>query len=396
MAATDMTVTPLDLEQIVASATTATGLHGFENTGMGAGLKRLIDALNREAGLSPAGIEAQRAGLVNMLCNRLRLDDLFSRHPEILEENIQGPVIIIGLPRSGTTKLQRMLAADTRFQFLPLWKILNPAPLDSARPGEPDPRIAIAEGAMAAMKSHYPDFYAGHPMDALEADEEVFMADLVVRGWNACYSASVPGYEAWLEQQDFTPWYQYLRKLLQLFQWQDGSPQKPWLLKTCEHLPYLNQLFAVFPDATIVHCHRDTLECIPSLGALTATSWKMYADNVDDRQAARFVLNHMAKQMTGYMALRPVLERQHRFVDIGYGEIVGDIAGVMEKIYRASGIELTDGARRAMADWEGSNPIGKHGKHQYSLEGLGLTEDEIRSAFASYLERFGDFMNGKN
>jgi len=383
------------IDALIDEVILVTGRSEFSAPEIVPGLRVLIDSLNREAGLNDAGLEAQRHGLVNTLCNRLRLDGLFRRRPEILAEKIRGPIIIVGLPRSGTTKLQRVMAEDPGLQKLPLWKILNPAPL--AGDGESavnDPRIDIAKAVVQAMRDNAPDFFAGHPMDAMAADEEVFMADLVMRGWNPCYSAKVPGFENWLEQQDFSPWYRYLGKLLRMFQWQDGSPQKPWLLKTCEHLPYLHELFAAFPEATVVHCHRDPLSTIPSLGALTAASWKMYADDIDDREAARFVLRHMEKQMKGYMAQRPVLEKRHRFVDVGYSEIVNDIHGVIERIYFAAGVELSPEARKAMAAWEAGNPIAKHGRHEYSLEKLGLRENEIRAAFADYLERFGGLMQG--
>jgi hypothetical protein len=381
----------LALPSILEASRNITGFFEMSEPDVKEGLSVLIDDLNHNARLSQGGIAGQQAAITNMLCNRFRLDALFLAHPEIEAETIRAPIIIVGMPRSGTTKMQRMLAASGEFQYLPLWKILNPAPLDQSVDGQADLRIAMAEQAMAVMKEYFPDFYAGHPMDALEADEEVFMADLVMRGWNPCYSANVPDYERWLEGQDFGVWYDYLKKLLQLFQWQNKST-KPWLLKTCEHLPYLDHLFRVFPDATIVHCHRDPVTTIASLGALTAASWRMNCDDVDPVAAARFGLKHMAKQMTGYMGLRPLLEHDHRFVDVGYPEIVGNTQAVIERIYQATALPLTQESYQHMALWEQNNPPGKHGKHSYSLTQLGLSEIMISNAVAPYIKRFSHFM----
>jgi Sulfotransferase family len=382
---------PLNAHRLIESSQRTTGVGDPMAPDFVEGLEVLVRDLLDNGQLNAIGIHAQQAGLTNMLCNRLRLDALFRKHPEITDEVIHSPVIIIGMPRSGTTKMQRMLAASGEFQYLPLWQILNPAPIQPVSAGRDDPRIAMAEQAMAAMKDAFPEFYAGHPMDAKEADEEVFMADLVMRGWNPCYSANVPVYEAWLEAQDFGIWYDYLKKLLQLFQWQNQST-KPWLLKTCEHLPYLDHLFRVFPDATVVHCHRDPVTTIASLGALTGASWRMNSDHVDPTAAANFVFEHMTKQMAGYMKRRPELEDRFQFVDIGYPEIVGNVQDVIHRISQTAGLDLSAQARQNMAEWEQDNPPGKHGSHHYSLPQLGLSEPAIKHAVAPYLARFSHYM----
>jgi len=379
----------LDLEEILSAAREASGLSDIGEPDILPGLRVLLDAFVSEAKLSAAGIEAQRATLIGHAANRMRIEDLFKRHPEILEQEIKAPIIIVGLPRSGTTKLQRMMAANTDLQSLPLWKILNPAPLGPTLPGGEDPRIAIAEQVEGAMRQYYPDFYAGHPMNAREPDEEVFMADQVLRGWTPCYAARVPSYEAWLRQQDFGVWYDYLKRLLQLFQWQDATSGKRWLLKTCEHLPYMNDLFKVFPDTTIVHCHRDPVTTTASLAALITAYTRMNSDVGTGEEAGRFTLSHLSKQMGGYMQQRPLLEKQHRFVDVSYADIVNDITSAIERIHAAADMPLSDAARAAMLRWETSNPAGKHGQHKYSLASLGLAEGDIRNGFAGYLQRFG-------
>ncbi|MDD5175960.1 MAG: sulfotransferase [Sterolibacterium sp.] len=379
----------LDLPSIVEASRAETGLSDMGEPDILPGLRVLIDALVNEANLHPSGVDAQRHSLIGHLSNRLRINDIFKRHPEIFKGEIRGPIVIIGLPRSGTTKLQCMMAANSALQSLPLWKVLNPAPMGATPPGGEDPRIALAEKASAAMREHHPDFYAGHPMNAREPEEEVWMEDLVMRGWNPCYLARVPTFEAWTGKQDYSTWYVYLRKLLQMFQWQDGSPQKTWLLKTPEHMPHMDLLFKTFPRATIVHCHRDPVTTIASLAALIVASRRMFSDDETSADAGRFALEHWSKNTQAYMQQRQLLEKQHRFVDIGYKEITGDVTAAIERIHAAAGLELTAEARTAMRAWEANNPPGKHGRHKYTLESVGLRESDIRAAFADYLERFG-------
>lgn len=382
----------LNLDEIVEAARAQTGLTEIGEPDIREGLGVMIDSLNREANLRPDGLEAQRMALTGLVSNRLRINDVFSQHPEIDDEEIRGPIVIVGLPRSGTTKLHRMLAASNDLQSLPLYKLLFPAPLAPTPPGGEDPRIAVAEMVSAGMRENFPDFFAGHPMLPREPDEEVWMLDLVTRGWMPCYSAHVPSYRRWADQQDMGTWYAFLRRLLQLFQWQDGSPAKPWLLKAPEHMGYLELLFETFPDATIVETHRDPVTAIASIAVLTVASRRMYTDEPEPEEAGRFTLDHWGGSLRTLVARRPELEADHSFVDAPYREITGAAMGLIERIYAAAGLNLTDEARAAMRAWEADNPQGKHGQHRYALDEAGLDEDTVRAAFAAYLDRFGSFL----
>lgn len=382
----------LALESLVEAAQAETGLSDFGEPDLFPGLRALLDAYVTEAQFSATGIEAQRAGLIRVLSNRLRIEALIQQHPEILDEEILGPIIITGLPRSGTTKLLRVLAADSRLQTLLLWKILNPAPFGPVAPGETDPRITFAEQTSAAMRDHFPDFYAGHPMNAHEPDEEEWLLDFVMRGYVNCHSAHIPSFEAWMDRQDFSTWYVYLRKVLQVLQWQDGSPKKTWLLKAPSHMNRLNWLFPVFPDATIVQCHRDPVTALISLSGLSEAIRKMYSDAETPKESAHFVVHHWTKQLEGYMRLRPEYEQEHPFVDVSYPELVNDVEAVIERIYAAAGLPLTPAAKAAILAWERDNPQGKHGKHRYDISRYDISAEQIRALCGSYLARFGELI----
>jgi hypothetical protein len=379
----------LDLADILAAARTATGLTELGEPDILPGMAVLIDALNNEARLHPLGIETQRAALTNLLANRLRIADTISQHPEILGEEIQGPIIVIGLARSGTTKLQRMMANDTALKTLPLWRILNPMPLGPVPPGAPDPRIAATAQLSNMMRDHFPDFFAGHPMIAEEPDEESLMSDLAMRGSFTGHACRIPSFDAWMERQDHHPWYRMLRRMLQIFQWQDGPPRQTWLLKSPSHLGHLDALFEVFPNATVVHCHRDPVLTTASIAQLSEAGRRMYSDVEDLHATSRYVLKYWSGLMRSYVEHRPAYEHRHRFVDVAYREITGGTMAAIERVYAAANLTLTPQARAAMQEWEAANPPGKHGQHRYALEGSGLTAEEVRAAFAGYLARFG-------
>lgn len=378
----------LDLDAIFSASRMQTGLSDLSEPDILPALQRLVDALNGEARLHAVGVQTQRAALTALIANRLRIDDAIRRHPQILDEPIRGPIIITGLVRSGTTKLQRMMAADPAVQKLPLWRILNPMPLGPLPADGVDPRITITEQISAGMRDHFPDFFAGHPMLAREPDEESLMADLAMRGSFTQHATHIPSFDRWMTGQDHGFWYRLLRRLLQLFQWQDGSPQKTWLLKSPSHLGHLDQLFQTFPDATVVHCHRDPVTTTASIAQLSEAARRMYSDHEDSRAVGRVVLAHWSGLMQACMRQRPALEARHRIVDVEYGEIAADTMPAIERVYAAADLELTRPARAAMRLWEADNPPGKHGQHLYKLERFGLSDDDVRHAFAPYLKRF--------
>ena len=378
----------LNVEDIVAASRAATGLAEMGEPDIREGLAVLLDSLAHEARLRPTGIESQRSSLIGFLSHRLRIHDTFTRHPEILNEPIRGPIVIIGLPRSGTTKMQRAMAATGDLQYLPLWRILNPTSIGPTPPGGVDPRIAAAEQVSTTMREYFPDFFAGHPMLAHEADEEIFMAELVMRGWNPCYMAHTPSFEAWLKRQDFHIWYVFLRKMLQFFQWQDGSLQQPWLLKAPEHMPHIDDLFKVFPDAIVVHCHRDPAVSIASLAVLNVASRQMYSDDTPPEESGQFIIDHWSQHTREYLAQREQLEQKHRFVDVAYREIANDVLSPVARIFDVAKLDLSDAARARIRHWETDNPPYKQGVFYYSLEQVGLTEEQVRRGFAGYIERF--------
>lgn len=389
-----MSAGELNPHELLAAAEQATGLSDYGDTDPRPSLQALAKSINDEAALNAAALAGKRLGLIRVLCNRLLLHDAIRRNPQVEEETILKPIVILGLPRSGTTKLHRMIAADPKMQKLPLWKLFYPVRALTPGPGtDIERRIAATDAAVRAIKETNPEQYAGHPMMALEPDEEYFGMELSFQAHINTSSIYTPSYERWLDAQDFTNWYVWLRKFLQYQQWVDGGAGRPWVLKAPHHLGYLRLLLRFFPDATVVHCHRDPVTTVTSFCALIGAARRGSSDRYAAEEVGRYILRIYRKRMQCYLEDRATLEAAHPFVDLDYRRIVNDAPRVIAACYAAAHIPLDAAGIDAMQAWEAANAQHKHGQHRYSLAGYGITDADIRAAFADYSARFRYYLS---
>jgi hypothetical protein len=388
-----MTPAPIDLDDLLEQSRQATGLHDFGGDDLFESLRVLTAALNNEAHLTPEGAAGKRAALLRGLGNRLKIVQALKDQPAIADEKIAGPLVIVGLPRSGTTKLHRIIAADPTMQSLPLWKILNPLPLGETPPGQKDPRIGVAEAFEAAMRETQPALHAAHPMLAREPDEDVFALEFTGRGYINCSAFRTPSYQAWLDAQNFEEWYAWLGRLLQVIQYFDHGAGRPWVLKAPQHLGFLPLLFARFPNATVIHCHRDPQICIASFATMLLAARRSTSSQVDVKEVGQYAVHFYEKLMQRYLQDRAPLESTHRFIDISYDDIVHHGVQTVRQIYRAASLEMTEDAAAAIHAWETANSQHKNGRHSYHLADAGLTHDDVSQAFAPYSARFAKYLS---
>ena len=267
-ATTDFRVGTLDPDEMIAAAREATGLTEFGAPDVRGPLKALCDSINTESNIKPDGEARRRAALVGALINRLKLNNAITQHPEIEQEKIVKPIIVIGMSRSGTTKLQRILAAGPDVQSLPLWRLQRPFPIAPPGPGKPDPRIALTQAFVDQKRTEAPDEYAAHPMYAEQADEEVYAMEMAFLANINATAYTAPSFDTWINKQDFEPWYVWFKRYLQYVQWEDGTAGKPFVLKAPHHLGFMPLVFKYFPDAIIVHTHRDPSTAVASFASL--------------------------------------------------------------------------------------------------------------------------------
>jgi hypothetical protein len=351
------------------------------------------------AELNAVGVHILRSGIVHSLRMRLRAQEWIRRNPEILQERVAAPVVVVGMMRSGTTLLQRLLAADPRFHCAFGWEVVEVAPrLDHSFIGV-DTRIAVSEAREAKSRELAPDLFAIHPMYAREAEEEiVFLADAFLSHVPES-GAHLPNYRSWLDVQDFTPAYTYVHRMLQFLTWQKrqqraGRPLKEhrWVLKSPAHLGYLDLLRAQFPDLHIVHMHRDPRTTIASGASLNATLHMMHADTVDfDRVGAQW-LQRMGWTNDRALAIRDGwVDDSVRVTDIAFDDAVADPIGQIARVYDAIGLPLSAEAESAMRRWLDDRPR-EAARPPYSLQTCGLRPEQVDERFTLYNKRFGQYV----
>lgn len=351
------------------------------------------------AGLSELGAHIVRSGLVHHLRMRLRAAEWRRRHPEIAEEVIEAPVVVVGMMRSGTTLVQRLLAADPRFTCAHGWEVVEVAPklahAEYLAPGAaPDPRIATALARQEQTREFLPDLFAIHPMYALEAEEEIVFLDAAFLSHVPESGANLPTYRAWIDGQDFTPAYDHLHAMLQLLQWQKrrrGEAVGRWVLKTPAHLGYLDTLRTRFPDLHVVHLHRDPVASIGSGASLNATLHAMHSDSVDLHRVGAQWIERMGWTTDRALATRTAWAADpvaaDLVTDLAFEDVVADPVAQIGQVYDAIGVGLDVPAEAAMRDWLARRPR-EEGRPNYRPETYGLSEGRIRERFTEYERRF--------
>jgi len=383
----------LDVNSIIAEASAKTGLENFGVWNFREALERLLISLDSEAQLTVDGRAGHRQKIVEILCTRLQLEDLVARHPEILQEQITNPIVIVGLPRSGTTVLQRMLAADDRFYSAAYWEVRFPVPREAELlPGATDPRRIAVKAEVQYMLETVPELAAIHPLDADAADEEISLLEQSFYSTSPESFANVPSYGNWLANQDQTEAYEYLKRLLQCLQWQkkrSGAVRDRWVLKTPHHIHWMDVLFKVFPDVRVIQTHRDPLQTIPSLASFVYRLRQLASDSVDAASVGQQWNAKMAAGLARCMEVRASLPAD-RFLDIDFFDTVKQPMSTVESIYSFIGIKLTAPARNSIEQWRSDNRRDKRAPHNYVLSQFGLTEEQLKQDYSEYRRHYID------
>jgi hypothetical protein len=385
--------TPFAAEQLLSAARQKEGLSDFGPLAFERPLVKLTEGY-AAADLNDVGRYILRSGIVHSLRMRLRAQEWIRRNPRITQETIAAPIVVVGMMRSGTTLLQRLLAADPRFHCAYGWEVVEVAPkLDYDWSGSEDPRIAISEKREATSREMAPELFAIHPMYAREPEEEiVFLSDAFLSHVPEA-GAHLPEYRSWIDAQDFTPAYDYLHRMLQFLQWQKkqvygSQTAQRWVLKSPAHLGYLDALRSRFPDLHVVQMHRDPRETIPSGASLNATLHAMHADDVDLRRVGAEWIERMGWTNDRAMATRDGwADDASRVTDIEFADAVADPVGQVARVYDAIGVPLTLDAETAMRRWLAERPR-EQARPSYAAETYGLTNDQIDERFAAYNRRF--------
>jgi hypothetical protein len=378
-----------DAKTLLEEAQRRAGSSDFGDPAFREPMQRLLLALEREAELNEVGRLGQLERIVGLLVNRLRTEESVKRHPEILGQRISAPIVIVGLARTGTTMLHRMLASDPRLHALLWYESRQPAPHPGVDDSAPDPRIADAEREVEAMLGASPELVAAHPMDARAPDEEIMLVEHSFLSTNPEAFCRIPSFAAWREVQDLTPGYACLDRLLRFLQWQKrrrGEPGERWILKTPFHLGHMDALLRAFPDARIVWSHREPAQSIPSLASFIYSLRLLASDRVDPVDVGREWSGKFQRAIGRCMDVREAHE--DRFLDLRYEDLVADPLAQAARIYAFAGLPFGEGVAARMRRWAVENAREKRPVHRYTLERFGFDEPQLHRDFARYRERF--------
>jgi hypothetical protein len=367
----------LTAEALMAAARAQTGLERFGNDCFLPGLNALLASVKSAGSLNAFGRLSLQQNAIGFLKNRLWANACFEAHPEILQRRIEAPIIIVGPHRSGTTRLQRMMATDTRLSHLRTWEGLNPAPrMDQPGMGK-TARYNEIKQALAAADELYPGAFLGHPMDADWAEEEMHLLDSSWCGFSPLgLYPGVDSYYQWFLSHDKTEAYRYMADLLRLISWARGETEgKRWVLKNPQHMLNLDTLLAVFPDAKIVFTHRDPIKTVASTMSLM---WHYAVQHTDANCRAQ--VRDLWADFCEQSARRSIAQRaaipQAQQLDLHYDSMNRDWRATMRSVYHFAGIDFNAEAEQAMDRWL-TESESHHGGHRYSLEDFGLTAGEV-------------------
>lgn len=378
----------ITVDEVLAQAIAATG--GLDDFGSEQSFRDrmavTLQAWEEDEGLTRGGRIGLIDHLIRVMANRLRIEDLVKRHPEILEIEIDRPLFIAGLPRSGTTHLVNWLARDERLRSLTLWESEEPVQVRKPAPGEVDPRIARSAELWGQFEAMLPHMAAMHGMDAasIHEDNELLFMDLNCYNWE--YSSRIPRWTEHYFAHDRTASYAYEKKVLQVLTWHRGPNR--WLLKSPQHMENLAAIKSVFPDATMVITHRDPIAVLRSVTTMIGYCDRIRRDPVDPPALARLWLDRIERLLRACVEQRAAWGADES-ADILFHEYMADQESVMRQVYDLAGLELTADVEGQLLGYLADNPRNKHGKVVYDLEGVfGLDEDAARERFAFYYERF--------
>src|SRR5438067_5968455 len=374
---------PVKAVDLINTAKRRCGLDDFGEGDFFEALSRLLDSCYSEARLNLLGKIALKTNIVQMLCSRLQMEQDRQLYPDIARQEISEPLFIVGLPRSGTTLLHHLVAADPEHRSPLMWEVMSPSP--------PTPAIEKRRIQRATQSCNFfnwlaPTFRYVHavgaelPQECIGLMAPTFMSDQ----FDAMYY--VPSYRAWFFRQDLRPAYEYHRRFLQHLQVRRSA--RRWVLKAPTHMFALPILLDLYPDALFIQTHRAPLDAMASVSSLITILRRVFSDAVDPQTVCREAIDYWSKTLDRFLQERGRLA-EHRICDVDYVEIRRDPLMAVRRIYAHFGWSLFPKIEQRMRRALASRPEDRYKLHRYDLSQFGVQEAESAARFAAYCDRFG-------
>jgi LPS sulfotransferase NodH len=377
----------LDRDTLLALARERAGLSDFGDLWFIEPMDQFIAASNSEGRLTPAGRAQTTEVAVKGLVSRLRMIEDIKRHPEILDEKVEVAGIILGLPRTGSTIFQRLLASAPGMTGLRWYEAQNFSPFPGEVRGHPVERRAYAQAMIDGWLQLSPELASIHPLDPDAPDEEILVlgqmfVSTMIEGMNF-----VPSFTRWLNGYDQSKGHEDLKTILKYLQWQDpGRRGAKWILKSPSNLPYAEVAAKAFPDALLIMTHRDPLQTVPSYVSMQAALYKLSA-TLSDHEVGAFWFPRLVEWMRMFEAARARIG-EDRFIDIDYREVGRDPMAQAQRVLGRIGIPIDARLEQVLGEFLAGNKREQRPMHDYSLERFGLSEEAIKREFADYRARY--------
>ena len=375
------------LEALMEAAAAQEGLDDFGTEEYVEPYTVLCESIRKESNFGPMGKIGAWGQLLGFMVNRLRLTDFFKRHPEAENTEITKPIIIAGLPRSGTTHLHNLISADSNLRSLPWWEALEPIPSHSEW-DTTEGRIQRAKDGVTGRNLFMPEFDRMHEMTWDHVHEEIHL--LAAAGSSMLFDtmAILPTWREYYKSEDQTPYYLFLKRHLKAISFlRDGS--KRWILKSPQHLEQFRPIMNAFPDATVAVTHRDPVSVLGSMATMLCYAGRLAYDSPIDIKK----IGHWWKDMLTDMLDSCRLEREvlpaEQSIDVLFHEFMSNDVATVKNIYDLAGQPFTNEVEGAMQDYMETHPRGRHGRVLYDLNDFQISPQEAETGFGDYIEHFG-------
>jgi hypothetical protein len=378
-----MSSAPLRAIGLIEAAKRRCGLDDFGDGDFFEPLSHLLESCHSEARLNLFGKMALRADLLRTLCNRLLIERDRKANAQIAQQQIRQPLVVLGLPRSGTTILHILLAADPEHRVPQSWEAMEP----SLPRGDDDERRRIQRATrnFRCLRWLAPAFYRVHPMGARLPQECVSLMSPSFLSDQYDTMFYIPAYRTWFLKQSLRPAYEFHRRILQHLQFRQNG--RRWILKAPAHMFALPTLLSIYPDALFVQTHRAPLDCVASVSSLITLLRRLFSDTVDPRQIGHDALRYWSETMRSFLQERDRLP-PNRIVDLSYEELRRDPIAAVRRIYQQFGWTLSPDVEKRMRETLAKHPREQNGFHRYTPSDFGLDAADCAERFAEYCDRF--------
>ncbi|MEE3239340.1 MAG: sulfotransferase [Pseudomonadota bacterium] len=381
----------LNIDEIHKKAKQRTGLTDFGDNDYLAGLDKLIKSTESEAKLSQIGKIAAKAALIDNLANRMLMVDFIKRNPAVKEEIISQPMFIMGLPRTGTTILHAIIAEANEHRAPRLWEMQRPFPPPAKNAADNEARILELEKNAAVLDILAPEMKLKHESNPRLVEECLpWMAtSFFQEQFSTVYR--LPSYRQWYLNADPKPAYQWHKLYLQYMQFiakKNGQTPQRWILKSPAHLPFIEAILSTYPDAVMVQTHRDPLKVLASACSLLSTLRGAFSDAIDPVQIGEEESQFYSTILNRGMAARQAVEIEGQFYDFQFDDVIHRPVDGIADLFQHFNLNLTDESRGKMQSFINSRPRTMHGKHVYTMEQFGLTEEKHGPLFNDYRKKF--------